>query len=68
MVVVPLMIMDINWWQLIIGFLTVHFVAGLTLALIFQLAHVMEDTKFPLPKEGSINNCCSAEISDVSYF
>ncbi len=56
MVVVPLMIMDINWWQLIIGFLTVHFVAGLTLALIFQLAHVMEDTKFPLPKEGSINN------------
>ena len=56
MVVLPLIFMDITWWQLIIGFLTVHFVAGTTLALIFQLAHVMEETKFPLPEDGSVNN------------
>lgn len=56
MVVLPLLLMDITWWQLIIGFLTVHFIAGLTLALIFQLAHVMEETSFPVPKNGSITN------------
>ena len=56
MVVVPLLVMNVSWWQLIIGFLTVHFVAGLTLALIFQLAHVMEETSFPTPVEGSIKN------------
>jgi len=56
MIVLPLIFMDIAVWQLIIGFLTVHFVAGLTLASIFQLAHVMEETKFPMPKEGSVSN------------
>ena len=56
MLVLPILFMDITWWQLTIGFLTVHFVAGLTLALIFQLAHVMEDTEYPLPKDGSLTN------------
>ena len=56
MVAIPLIFMDITWWQLIIGFLTVHFVAGFTLAAIFQLAHVMEETDFPEPKDGSVLN------------
>lgn len=56
MVVIPLIFMDIAWWQLIIGFLTVHFVAGFTLASIFQLAHVMENLSYPVPKEGSVLN------------
>lgn len=56
MVAIPLIFMDIAWWQLAIGFLLIHFVAGLTLALIFQLAHVMEETDFPLPENGSLPN------------
>lgn len=56
MVVLPLIFMDISWWQLAIGFFVVHFIAGLSLALIFQLAHVMEETTFPLPKDGSLPN------------
>lgn len=56
MIVLPLIFLEVAWWQLAIGFLTVHFVAGFTLALIFQLAHVMEDTNFPLPKEGNMGN------------
>lgn len=54
MLVVPMIIVDFAWWQILIGFLTVHFTAGLTLALIFQLAHVMEDTEFPLPDESKV--------------
>jgi len=56
MIAVPLMIMDIAWYQLIVGFLTVHFVAGFSLAAIFQLAHVMEELEYPVPTEGSVLN------------
>ncbi len=56
MVLAPLLLMDITWWQLIIGFFTVHFVAGLSLTVIFQMAHIMEKTSFPTPTEGSIKN------------
>ena len=56
MVVIPFLLIEADWWQLIVGFLMVHFVAGLTLALIFQLAHVMEDTTFPIPVSGGIKN------------
>jgi linoleoyl-CoA desaturase len=47
----PLYLLDITWWQWLIGFATVQFIAGWILAFIFQLAHVMEDTKFPMPNE-----------------
>ncbi|MEQ8909554.1 MAG: acyl-CoA desaturase [Vicingaceae bacterium] len=54
MVVLPFIFIEMTWWQFIIGFLTIHVIAGTTLALIFQLAHVMEETEFPLPKDGNI--------------
>jgi len=56
MLVIPMMLLDITFGQWLIGFLTIHFVAGLVLACIFQLAHVMEETKFPTPEEGSMKN------------
>jgi linoleoyl-CoA desaturase len=45
MIVVPLVVLDITWWQFVIGFLTVHLTAGLILGVIFQLAHVVEPTE-----------------------
>jgi linoleoyl-CoA desaturase len=43
----------------VIGFfLLVHFVLGLTMATIFQLAHIVEDNTFPIPHpaSGEIDN------------
>lgn len=37
------------WWQVLIGFFTVLFTVGVTLAYIFQLAHVMDGADFPEP-------------------
>lgn len=55
--VLPFIILDITWWQWIIGFMTLHMVAGLVLSIVFQLAHVVEDAKFPLPDDrGNIEN------------
>lgn len=50
-IVIPLLVLDITWWQFIIGFLTVHLTAGIILGVVFQLAHVVENTEFPLSDE-----------------
>jgi len=36
----------LNWHAWLIGFLTVHITMGLTLSVVFQLAHVVEKTRF----------------------
>lgn len=49
---VPMLVLDnVTWWQVLLGFLAMHVAEGLTLALVFQLAHVVEDTQFPVPTE-----------------
>jgi len=48
-IVLPLMVLPLAWWQVAIGFLTVHLVGGAILGVIFQLAHVVEDASHPLP-------------------
>ncbi len=54
-IVLPLLVMNITWWQFVIGFLVMQFSQGLVLGLVFQLAHVVEGTSFPLPNdEGNI--------------
>jgi linoleoyl-CoA desaturase len=50
-IVIPLMVLEIPIWQFIIGFVAMHMVAGFTLGLVFQLAHVVEGPEFPQPDE-----------------
>jgi linoleoyl-CoA desaturase len=51
MIVIPLIVLDIAWWQFAIGFLAMHLVAGTILGVIFQLAHVVEGTEHFVPPE-----------------
>ncbi len=56
-IVVPLYVLDITWWQFIIGFLIMHAAEGLTLGLVFQLAHLVENTDIVEPnEEGNIES------------
>nr|WP_236002914.1 acyl-CoA desaturase [Luteirhabdus pelagi] len=56
-VVIPLLVLDIAWWKILLGFFIMHYTAGLILSIVFQLAHVVEDTEMPLPDEsGSMKN------------
>ncbi len=50
-VVLPFVVLDLPWWQIVIGMVTAHAVAGVTLGIVFQLAHVVEETQHPLPDE-----------------
>lgn len=55
--VVPLIFINALWWQIVLGLLLLHFCEGVTMAVIFMLAHVVEETDFPLPDErGNIQN------------
>jgi linoleoyl-CoA desaturase len=55
--VIPLMLLSITWWQWLIGFVAMHYVAGFILAIIFQPAHVIDGTEFPMPDEnGKMDN------------
>ncbi|NRA12242.1 MAG: acyl-CoA desaturase [Crocinitomicaceae bacterium] len=56
-IVLPIILLPLVWWQVILGFLLMQFIAGLILALIFQPAHVIEETEFYVPDENiSIEN------------
>ncbi|MEK7315756.1 MAG: acyl-CoA desaturase [Candidatus Eisenbacteria bacterium] len=48
-IVIPLLVLDIAWWQFAIGFLVLHLTAGFILGIVFQLAHVVEETEHPIP-------------------
>lgn len=55
--VLPFFLTDYSVWQILLGFFIMHFTCGLVLAVIFQLAHVVEETNFPLPNdEGQLEN------------
>lgn len=44
------------WWLVLIGFLILHMVGGMILALVFQSAHVLESTDFPEPDEDGVHD------------
>jgi linoleoyl-CoA desaturase len=49
--VAPLILMKLTWWQFLIGYLAMNLAEGLVLGLVFQLAHVVEETEITYPNE-----------------
>ncbi|MEZ4987725.1 MAG: acyl-CoA desaturase [Saprospiraceae bacterium] len=55
--VLPIVLTPLTFWQVLVGFLIMHFICGLILALIFQPAHVIEETSFfHVDENGSVEN------------
>jgi linoleoyl-CoA desaturase len=55
--VVPILFLPFAWWQILTGFVIMHYVAGFILGIIFQPAHVVEGTEYFQPDQtGSIEN------------
>ncbi len=53
----PLWLTEFSVWQVLAGFFLMHFVTGFILAVVFQLAHVVEGVGQPMEKtEGIIEN------------
>jgi linoleoyl-CoA desaturase len=54
LIVVPVWFFNIPASEVIVGFLLMHFVAGIILTVVFQLAHTVEGTTHPLANEKGI--------------
>ncbi|MCX2741659.1 fatty acid desaturase family protein [Pontibacter anaerobius] len=55
--VAPTLLFGIPFLEVVLGFLLMHFVTGIILSTVFQLAHTVEGTSHPLPSEsGTIEN------------
>jgi linoleoyl-CoA desaturase len=46
-IALPIYTVGVLWW--LVGFLTMAAVAGFVLSIVFQLAHTVEQTSFPIP-------------------
>jgi linoleoyl-CoA desaturase len=47
--VLPILFSGFAWYHVVFGFIGMQMIAGLALACIFQPAHVVEDSSFPVP-------------------
>jgi linoleoyl-CoA desaturase len=50
-VAVPIMVLSVSWWMVVLGVVVKHLTTGLILSSIFQPAHVMETSEYPLPDD-----------------
>lgn len=55
--ILPMIFLPVAWWIVLLAFIGLHIITGLTVSIVFQAAHVMTDMDFPLPnKTGVIEN------------
>jgi len=55
--ILPIQLLDIGFGTWFIGFLTMHYISGFILAIIFQPAHVVDGTIYPEPDgNGNLEN------------
>lgn len=56
-IVIPLITLPIPWYLTLLFFVIMHFIAGVILSTIFQTAHIIPDSEYPLPdEEGNMEN------------
>jgi linoleoyl-CoA desaturase len=56
-IVLPMVVLGLSFLQVFVGFLIMHYIAGFILAIIFQPAHVVEGTEYPMPDaDGNLEN------------
>lgn len=52
--VLPLLMVPLAPWIVVLAFVVMHFVTGVSLSIVFQTAHVMPSNEFPLPDENGL--------------
>jgi len=52
--ILPLFMVDLPWWIILLAFLSMHFVTGLLISIVFQVAHITPGSEFPLPDDNGL--------------
>jgi linoleoyl-CoA desaturase len=68
--VLPMIILPFSWSLILLAFFCMHFVTGTLVSIVFQIAHIMPDTKFPLPDEKGFisDNWYEHQLATTSNF
>ncbi len=68
--VLPMIMVPFSWWIVLLAFLSMHFVTGTLISIVFQIAHIMPNNEFPLPDDkGYIDdNWYSHQFATTSNF
>ncbi len=66
----PLLFSSFGFWQILLGFLIMHFTAGIIMSVVFQLAHMVEGTDMAVPNEDGVieEEWVIHELSTTSNF
>ncbi len=55
--VLPIVLLPVAWYWVLLGFFLMHFTSGFILSIIFQTAHVVPTSNYPLPDNNNeLNN------------
>lgn len=55
--VIPILVLPVAWWMVILFYMVMHLICGFILTVIFQTAHVMPSSQFPIPDAtGAVDN------------
>jgi len=66
-IVLPLVFLSAPVWVILVGWVMIHLLPGLTFALIFQCTHVYDGTTYPLPDdEGNIENNYAIHVLETT--
>ncbi|MBX7053187.1 MAG: acyl-CoA desaturase [Flavobacteriales bacterium] len=52
--IIPIFVLGMNGTHFFLGWIIMQFIAGITLTVVFQLAHVVETTEQPLPDDKGV--------------
>ena len=52
--ILPMIMVPQAWWIILLAFFSMHFVTGLLVSTVFQVAHIMPENEFPLPNEQGV--------------
>jgi len=68
--ILPMIMVPLSWWIILLAFLSMHVITGLMVSAVFQIAHIMPETDFPLPNEKGMmkNECYRHQFATTSNF
>ena len=68
--VIPLLVLPFAWYWIVVFFLAMHFTSGFILTVIFQTAHVVPTSAYPVPDENNTleNNWAVHQLYTTSDF
>ncbi|NNC49323.1 MAG: acyl-CoA desaturase [Flaviramulus sp.] len=54
--ILPMIMLPFSWYVILLAFISMHFVTGMLVSIVFQIAHIMPANDFPLPDNNGMMN------------